>query len=121
MYVDDACEALFLLMDRGTPGVVYNLGPAGQRFTNLEIARAVATAAGRDEDCIYLTAYDRPQHDRAYAVDSTRLKLLGWAPRFALDVAMKATVEWYRENREWWTPLRAEAETLYDDEAPRRQ
>jgi dTDP-glucose 4,6-dehydratase len=51
---------------------------------------------------------DRPGHDRRYSLDSRRLADLGWRPRHSFDEGgLAATVEWYRENREWWEPIKS--------------
>ena len=119
MYVDDACRAIQTVASRGTPGSVYNLGPQEDVHTNLEIARTIARAAGAPEDSVYLTAYDRPMHDRRYSVDASKLRALGWAPTASLTDRLRATVDWYRDHRAWWEPLVADAESLYSDEEPR--
>lgn len=115
MFVDDACEAITRLAEEGTPGEVYNIGPEGDVRTNMEIAKLVARAAGESEDDVYLTEYDRPLHDRRYAVDSTKLRSLGWGPSSSLDERLEETVAWYRRHRHWWEPLIEEAEALYPD------
>jgi dTDP-glucose 4,6-dehydratase len=115
MHVQDVCEAIELLVDRGLAGSAYNIAPEGDQHTNLDIARAVARAAGADESLVYLTAYDRPQHDRRYAIDSSKIRSLGWRPQRTLDEAVTDTVEWYAAHREWWKPLAADAEGLYFD------
>lgn len=115
MHVQDVCEAIDLLVDRGCVGDAYNIGPEGDQLTNLDMARAVARAAGADESCVYLTAYDRPQHDRRYAIDAAKIRALGWRPRRTLDEAVTQTVRWYAGHREWWEPLVADAEGIYFD------
>ncbi|HEX2296818.1 MAG TPA: NAD-dependent epimerase/dehydratase family protein, partial [Actinomycetota bacterium] len=119
MVVDDVCDAVdVLLRDRPPPGA-YNVGPGGEPVPNLVIAREIARLAGRGDDAVYLTAYDRPAHDRRYSVDSSKMRALGWAPATGLSEGLRATVEWYREHREWWEPLVGEAESLYVDGTPR--
>lgn len=118
MYVDDACSALDVLVERGAAGSVYNIAPSDGSRTNLEIARTVASFAGAP-DAVYLTAYDRPDHDRRYAVDAQRLRGLGWQPSAPLDERLQETVAWYEANHEWWEPFVADAERLYDDERER--
>jgi dTDP-glucose 4,6-dehydratase len=115
MHVQDVCDAIELLVDRGHVGSAYNIAPEGDQHTNLDIARVVARAAGADESRVYLTAYDRPQHDRRYAIDATKIRALGWRPRRTLDEAVRDTVGWYAAHREWWEPLVADAEGLYFD------
>jgi dTDP-glucose 4,6-dehydratase len=115
MYVSDAVSGLRLLAERGEQGRVYNLGPVGEGTPNLEIARLVAREAGLDDDAVYLSHYDRPQHDRRYAVDSSRISALGWAARWTVPQALADTVAWYRANEPWWSTLIADAEALYAD------
>lgn len=115
MHVDDACRALDLVLDRGESTAVYNIAPQADPMTNLEIARTIAAAAGRDADAVYLTAYDRPDHDRRYFVDAAKIRALGWSPAASLVDALTATVRWYAEHEAWWRPMVAEAEALYAD------
>ena len=115
MYVDDACEGIRTIAEKGTPGEAYNLAPESEPRTNLDIARAIARAAGRDKTAVQITDYDRPQHDRRYWVDASKARTLGWEPTRSIDAALEETVAWYRDNRAWWEPLVAQAEAIYDD------
>ena len=115
MFVDDAVAGLRLLAELGERGGVYNVGPAADAVPNLEIARMVARAAGRGDDAVYLSGYDRPQHDRRYAVDPGRIAALGWQPSRDLEQAVAETVAWYRDHDGWWGGLVGEAEALYAD------
>jgi dTDP-glucose 4,6-dehydratase len=119
MFVDDVSDAVEVLVGERPPAGAYNVGPEAEPVTNLEIAQEIARLAGRDDDAVYLTAYDRPSHDRRYAVDSSKMRALGWKPRVGLREGLRATVEWYRAHRDWWEPLLDSAETLYDDGAAR--
>jgi dTDP-glucose 4,6-dehydratase len=115
MFVDDAVSGLRVLAERGEPGTAYNLGPAGEAVPNVEIARMVARAAGAGSDAVYLSSYDRPQHDRRYAVSTARAAALGWAATRTVGDAVAETVAWYRDHAEWWQTLVPEAERLYAD------
>jgi dTDP-glucose 4,6-dehydratase len=115
MSVEDAVAALHLLVERGESGQAYNVGPAAEGVPNLEIARMVAAAAGREPEAVYLSHYDRPLHDRRYAVDTARIAALGWRPARNLAEAVAETVEWYRRHEDWWAPLVPDAEALYAD------
>lgn len=119
MFVDDVCEAIETLIDTRPPPGAYNVGPGGEPVTNLDIATTVARLAGRGDDAVYLTSYDRPLHDRRYSVDSAKMRALGWTPRHSVHAGLEKTVEWYAANRAWWEPLVAGAESLYDDEHER--
>lgn len=115
MYVDDACSAIMLVMEEAEGSDVFNIGPGREAIGNLSIAELVAGAAGREPDSIYLTAYDRPQHDRRYSVDATKLRNLGWVPEIGVEDGIRRTVAWFAENRPWWAGLVGSAEALYDD------
>ena len=115
MFVEDACEAIMAVAEKGRAGDVFNIGPQGDVITNLDIARTVARAAAGTDDLVYLTAYDRPLHDRRYSVDTSRLRALGWKVSAPLEQRLEQTVDWYREHVDWWEPLIGAAEALYAD------
>ncbi len=115
MFVSDAVAGLRVLADRGERGTAYNVGPAAAGVPNIEIARMVARAAGAGEDAVYLSEYDRPQHDRRYAVSTERIAALGWSAAHDLEDAVAETVAWYREHGDWWQTLVPDAERLYAD------
>ena len=115
MYVDDAVAGLAALAERGSPGEVYNLAPEGPSVRNIEMARAIARAANRSDDAVYLTEYDRPLHDRRYAINASKIKALGWGATKSIEERLMESVEWYRGHMDWWGPLVAEAESLYGD------
>jgi dTDP-glucose 4,6-dehydratase len=119
MAVEDACAAIEMLIEGNVSGEVFNVAPEGSARANLEIARAVARAAGRDDDAVYLTEYDRPDHDRRYAVDASKLRALGWAPQLDLDAKIAEAVDWYRAHEGWWRSLLDDAEALYSDATER--
>jgi dTDP-glucose 4,6-dehydratase len=120
MFVEDCSDAIALLIEKGEPGHAYNIAPENSPRTNLQIAQAIARAVGLSDDAVYLTEYDRPDHDRRYAVDATKIRALGWNPTKELEKLIEETVEWYQANRWWWESLLADAETLYDDSLERR-
>jgi len=100
IHVLDHCEALRLCLFNGVPGEVYNIG-AENEMNNMEVARLILTAFGRDESWIEFVA-DRPGHDRRYAIDAAKIrKELGWAPKYRFKKAFKETIQWYRENPKW--------------------
>jgi dTDP-glucose 4,6-dehydratase len=105
IYVDDHCSGIWAVMERGAPGEAYNVGGGNER-PNIEITRRVLELTGRDESLVRHVT-DRPGHDRRYALDTTRLRSLGWVPEHDFDEALGRTVEWYRERRDWWEPIRS--------------
>ncbi len=106
MHVADHCTALRLLVDEGTPGEVYNVG-ANEQLSNNELTVRILRLMGRDESWIERVP-DRPGHDLRYAVDSSKLRALGWSPEHDFDEQLAATVEWYRRRDDWWRPLKGE-------------
>jgi len=107
LHVEDHCEALLTVLERGDAGRTYNIGGDNER-SNLELTRAILAILGRDESMIRHVA-DRPGHDRRYAIDASRIRTeLGWRPsRSAWPDALESTVAWYQRNPSWWRPLKA--------------
>ncbi|MBA3690438.1 MAG: dTDP-glucose 4,6-dehydratase, partial [Actinobacteria bacterium] len=99
LFVEDWVRGAIAVLERGEPGVVYNIG-AGHELENLELARRICAVAGASPDLITFVP-DRPGHDLRYGVAAERLLSLGWAPEVPFDQGLERTVEWYRENREW--------------------
>jgi dTDP-glucose 4,6-dehydratase len=104
LYVEDHCAAIHLVVDQGTPGEVYNIG-ADAQLANIDLTHALLEAMGKDESHIEYVP-DRPGHDLRYAVDSSKIRRLGWAPRYTLEQRLLDTIEWYRSREDWWGPLR---------------
>jgi dTDP-glucose 4,6-dehydratase len=107
LYVEDHCAAIHLLVDHGTPGEVYNIG-ANAQLPNIELTRRILDALGMDESMIERVA-DRAGHDRRYAVDSSKIRALGWSPAHSFEERINDTIEWYRTREDWWGPLRDRA------------
>jgi dTDP-glucose 4,6-dehydratase len=103
-YVLDNVAAQWRVLTEGVPGEVYNVG-AGNEFTNRELTFRLLDRLGAGEEMIRHVP-DRPGHDLRYAVDTTRIRALGWEPGHTLDEALDATVAWYRSNEGWWRPLK---------------
>ena len=105
LHVEDHCAAIELALRKGGAGEVYNVG--GQERENMEVVRRILELTGASPDLVRHVE-DRPGHDRRYSVDSTKLQGLGWAPQHSFDSGgLAETVEWYRENREWWEPIKS--------------
>ena len=114
IYVDDHCEGIWTALTAGAAGEVYNVG-GGNEEPNLEITRRILALTGRDESLVRHVA-DRLGHDRRYALDTTRLRGLGWEPRSSFEEAIAATVTWYRDNRGWWEPIKSGEYRRYYEE-----
>jgi dTDP-glucose 4,6-dehydratase len=104
LHVDDHCAGIELALRRGESGHVYNIG--GQERENMDVVRRILDLTGASPDLVRMVA-DRPGHDRRYSVDSTKLRALGWMPQRSFDGGgLEETVQWYRDNREWWEPIK---------------
>jgi dTDP-glucose 4,6-dehydratase len=106
LHVGDNCEALALLLEKGEPGAVYNVG-GDCEFENLDVTKRILKILGKGEDLITYVK-DRPGHDRRYALSCERIKALGWRPRTPFDVGLEKTVRWYVDHESWWRPLKDE-------------
>jgi dTDP-glucose 4,6-dehydratase len=105
LYVEDHCEAIRLVLERGTPGEAYNVG-AGNERENLAVARDILRLLGKPESLIQHVP-DRPGHDRRYSLDTSKIRALGWRPRYDFETALARTVEWYVANEHWWRPIKS--------------
>ena len=106
-HVDDNCAAIDLVLRRGQPGEIYNIA-GGNELANLDLTLRLLALCGRDESLIRHVD-DRLGHDRRYSVDASKIGELGWSPSRCMEEALAATVDWYRENRWWWEPLKRAA------------
>ncbi len=104
LHVWDHCSAIHLVVDRGAPGEVYNIG-ANAQLSNIELTRRILALLEMGEQMIESVA-DRPGHDFRYAVDSSKIRALGWAPAEPFEERLAETLAWYRERRDWWEPLK---------------
>ena len=105
LFVEDCCSAVDIVLERGEPGEVYNVGGPDE-LANLEVVRRILSLTDRDESLIsYIT--DRPGHDRRYSLSAGRLEALGWKAAVGFDEGIERTVAWYRENERWWAPIRS--------------
>ncbi len=104
LYVEDHCAAIDLVLHQGTIGETYNIG-GDNDATGLEVARAILEQLDKSENLIEFVD-DRPGHDQRYAIDSSKIKALGWDPKCDFQTAMIRTVKWYVENEEWWREIK---------------
>jgi dTDP-glucose 4,6-dehydratase len=109
----DHCRAIERVLDDGVVGETYHVGTGVERSIE-EIADAVLAALGKPASLKSIVP-DRPGHDRRYVLDWTKIQReLGWKPEIDFDEGLRATVEWYAENRAWWEPLRDRAPVRED-------
>jgi dTDP-glucose 4,6-dehydratase len=108
LHVDDHCRGIALVLTRGRAGEVYNIG-GGTELTNKELTQLLLDATGKDWSFVDHVA-DRLGHDLRYSVDITKIRTeLGYEPQVPFERGLAEVVQWYRDNRAWWEPLKARA------------
>ena len=105
LHVDDHCRAIDLVINGGRSGEIYNVG-GGTELTNKELTGLLLESCGADWDRVDRVE-DRKGHDLRYSVDITKISTeLGYTPKVDFKAGLAATVDWYRNNRAWWEPLK---------------
>ncbi|MFN3821127.1 MAG: dTDP-glucose 4,6-dehydratase [bacterium] len=100
IYVEDHCEALVTVMEKGKEGEIYNIG-GHTEMENIQLVRLILEELGCSDSLIRFVK-DRPAHDRRYAMDTTYIEThLGWQPRHDFNSAIKKTILWYKEHPDW--------------------
>ncbi len=114
LHVEDHCEALLAVLERGRAGEVYNIGGGAER-KNLEVVRGLLQLLGKNENLIRLVA-DRLGHDRRYAIDPGKIRSeLGWKPAHSFEQGLAETVRWYLDHTAWWEHVNSGAYRQYFD------
>jgi dTDP-glucose 4,6-dehydratase len=108
LYVVDNCEAIDVVLHKGKDGEVYNIG-GGNEMENIQITELILKFLERPKSLIKPVA-DRLGHDRRYSVDISKMKNLGWKPRYHFEQALQETVQWYQQNESWWRHIKEKQE-----------
>jgi dTDP-glucose 4,6-dehydratase len=108
LHVDDHTRGIALVLTRGRAGEIYNIG-GGTELTNLELTQLLLDATEKDWSYVDRVP-DRLGHDLRYSVDIRKIsKELGYQPLVPFDAGLAGVVQWYRDNRAWWQPLKVRA------------
>lgn len=106
LYVEDHCEALDLIINKGQVNETYFIGALTEDISNLEVIKKILSMMGKGEETIELVR-DRPGHDRRYAIDWSKIhRQLGWKPKHGFDEALRLTIDWYTKNQDWWRDVK---------------
>ncbi|MDQ5853738.1 MAG: GDP-mannose 4,6-dehydratase, partial [Chloroflexota bacterium] len=105
LHTFDHARAVDFVLHHGTIGEAYNVAADCER-TNIEIAELMLELLEKPRSLIQ-PILDRPAHDVRYALDTSKLRALGWQPQENFDQGFEATVRWYQENEWWWRPLKS--------------
>ncbi len=107
LYVEDHCDAIWTVLNKGAPGEVYNIG-GNNEMTNRRITEIILREMGNGWDESVQYVKDRPGHDRRYAIDAGKIKReLGWEPKHRFEQAIKTTIQWYRDHQDWWRSIKS--------------
>jgi len=105
LHVDDHCKGIFLVLEQGKPGEIYNIG-GGTELTNKELTELLLKASGKDWSSVERVT-DRKGHDLRYSVDISKISTeLGYNPEVDFKTGLTETINWYKNNRQWWEPLK---------------
>ena len=107
LHVDDHCRGIQVVVDKGEAGEYYNIA-GGVELTNRRLTELLLEATGRDWSSVRAVE-DRKGHDRRYSLSDDRLRAMGYAPKISFEEGLAETVAWYRDNRDWWEPLKTQA------------
>ena len=105
LHAEDHASGILAVLERGEDAHVYNIG-GGNGRTNIEITNRLLDLCGRSFVSHVEHVLDRPGHDRRYALDSSKARALGWTPQVDFEAGLADTVTWYRENENWWRPIK---------------
>jgi dTDP-glucose 4,6-dehydratase len=100
LYVEDHVSAIARILWKGEPGGAYNIA-TGTEVSGVDIADTVLKLCGKPSALKHFVK-DRPGHDYRYAVDTRKLRPLGWEPAIPVSEGLRLTVDWYRRNNAWW-------------------
>ena len=104
LHVTDHCRGIHLVLTKGKAGDIFNIG-GGRELSNIELTRVILSAMGEGENSIEKVT-DRLGHDFRYSLNIERIEReLGYKPEINFDSGISQTIEWYKNNEEWWKPL----------------
>jgi dTDP-glucose 4,6-dehydratase len=114
LFVEDHCDGLLRVAEKGRAGEVYNIGGTPDcELPNRDVTHMILEMLGKSKDLIQPVG-DRPAHDRRYAVDTTKIRTeLGWEAKTSFREGLTKTVEWYKANRPWWEEIKSGAYRSY--------
>lgn len=107
LYVEDHCDAIWTVLNKGRFGEVYNIG-GNNEITNRVITETILREMNCPWDQHVTYVQDRAGHDRRYAIDASKIKNeLGWTPKYRFETAIKTTIQWYRDHEAWWRNIKS--------------
>ncbi len=105
LYVEDHCEAIDLILEKGIVGQTYLIGGLDQDIPNIDVVKKILMLLNKNENEIEYVK-DRLGHDRRYAIDWSSMKKLGWEPKHSFESGLEQTISWYKDNASWWQGIK---------------
>jgi len=105
LFVLDNCKGIDIILHKGKEGEIYNIAGENER-ENIFIARKILEYLGKQDSLIKFVK-DRPGHDRRYSISCEKVKKLGWSPEVSLEEGLRMTVDWYKNNQDWWKKIKS--------------
>ena len=100
LYVSDCAEAILLIVKKGKPGEIYNIG-SGFEKRNIDVVRTILRILNKPESLISFVK-DRPGHDFRYSLNTEKIqKEIGWKAKISFEQGIEKTVKWYLDNLDW--------------------
>ena len=112
IYVDDHCTGILHALKKGKPGEIYNISSQTD-MQNIELTKRLLKILGKPGSLVE-SVKDRAGHDRRYAIDSSKLRQLGWKENFSFENAFRSTVLWYRDHESWWRAIKDKKDEFQD-------
>ena len=105
IFTEDHCRAIDLVLKKGKFGEAYNIG-TGERKKNIDLTRILLKFLNLNDNFIEYVI-DRAGHDIRYALNSTKIKNeLGFKPKYKFKDGIKITIDWYKNNQQWWEKIK---------------
>lgn len=107
LFVEDHVRAIELILERGKIGETYLVGGLDKGMSNIDTVKLILQLMGEDEELIQYVK-DRPGNDRKYDIDWSKIhKELGWSPKYSIEEALRLSIDWYKENQDWWRKIKS--------------
>jgi len=103
LYVEDNCEAIDVVLHKGRSGEIYNIG-ANQELENIQVVKTILKLTDKPQSLMKFVE-DRRGHDLRYSLRTEKTQELGWRPSTEFSVGIEKTINWYRQNVEWWKTI----------------
>jgi dTDP-glucose 4,6-dehydratase len=105
IHVDDHCRGIYLVLEKGKPGEIFNIGGEVE-MPNIELARRLIREFNLKEEDVFEFVEDRKGHDFRYSLTGNKIKReLGFRSQTNFDDEIVKLIQWYKENQSWWEPL----------------